>query len=281
MNGLRTYKDAVCFVTGGASGIGRALSEELARRGATVVIGDLQIELAKEVVEGIQASGGQASAMVLDVTNFEQFDQCIADTFATHGRLDYLFNNAGIVVIGPFRRFSLQDHLKLVDVNINGVIHGMHSAYHRMREQGFGHIVNTASISGLLGAPWFATYGATKHAVVGLTKNLRMEAEHEKTNVRLSAICPGFINTAMVTGGKFGGMYVEPTSEKVTQSKMLWPPEKLANYSLNQIAKNKLLIIAPRFWRVAWFLSKFFPFLESFGGKQVMSGRDIRETPET
>lgn len=281
--GLRTYKDAVCFVTGGASGIGRALCEELSRRGATVIIGDVQVELAQEVADGINTSGGKASVVPLDVTNFEQFDQCITDVFEVHGRLDYLFNNAGIVVIGPFRRLSLEDHLKLVDVNVNGVIHGIHATYNRMREQGFGHIVNTASVSGFLTAPWFATYGATKHAVLGITKNIRIESEYEKTGVRLSAICPGFTNTAMAHGGKFGRMYAEPArkDKDLSQSNLLFPPETLARRTLDQVAKNKLLIIEPTYWRWGRILLRFFPFMEKFAARGMMNGRILRETPET
>src|SRR5688500_1348694 len=106
---LRTYKDAVAIITGGASGIGRALGEELARCGAEVVLADLQTELADEVAAGIRAKGGKARAVGLDITDFSAVGRLVHDTMAASGRIDYLFNNAGIVVAGEAHHYELQD----------------------------------------------------------------------------------------------------------------------------------------------------------------------------
>src|SRR5690242_14811501 len=102
---LRTYRDAVAIVTGGASGIGRALAEELAAQGAEVVLADLQLELAQQVADGIRKGGGKASAVLLDTTDAQAFDRVVAQTMAERGRIDYLFNNAGIGVGGEASAF--------------------------------------------------------------------------------------------------------------------------------------------------------------------------------
>lgn len=261
MANIRTYEGAVALVTGAASGIGRALATDLASRGATVVLADLQEELANEVAASIRKDGGRASAHPLDVRDAEGFDALVDEVMEREGRLDYLFNNAGIVVIGPFRRMSLDEHKRLLEVNINGVLHGIAATYERMCDQGFGHIVNTASISAFVMAPWFATYGATKHAVLGLTKNLRFEARYEGTGVRVSAICPGLINTAMVQGGRYGTMYVDLPDEQKVQ-RMLMSPEVLARKALDQVARDKGVIVVPGWWRVMQILSLLIPGFE-------------------
>ena len=120
-NSLRTFGGAVAIVTGGASGIGRALGEALARRGALVVLADLQSELAQEVAARIRQAGGQATAERLDVTDFAATNRLVQDTFRRQGRLDYIFNNAGIGIGGEVRLYELEDWNRVLDVNLRGV----------------------------------------------------------------------------------------------------------------------------------------------------------------
>ena len=112
---LRTFNGAVAIVTGGASGIGRALAEALARRGARVVMADLQFEMAGEVAARIRENGGEANAKELDVTNFPATKRLVEDTFQTLGRLDYIFNNAGIGIVGEARLYELEDWYRVLD----------------------------------------------------------------------------------------------------------------------------------------------------------------------
>src|ERR1043165_2150177 len=119
---LRTYQGAVAIITGGASGIGRALAEALAQRGAEVVLADLQIELAEEAAARIRSTSGKARAVALDVTDFAAVDRMVQETFSTSGRIDYLFNNAGIVVAGETHFYHLNDWDRVIDVNLRGVI---------------------------------------------------------------------------------------------------------------------------------------------------------------
>jgi NAD(P)-dependent dehydrogenase (short-subunit alcohol dehydrogenase family) len=188
---MTRFSGATAIVTGGASGIGRALSEALARRGAPVVVADRNADGAAEVARAIVAAGGSARSEALDVTDAAAVERLVDETAREHGRVDLMFNNAGIAIIGEETDVSLDDWRKVVDVNLWGVVHGIRAAYPRMVRQGSGHIVNTASLAGLSPAPFEISYTATKYAVVGLSRALRAEAAAH--GVKVSVVCPGFI----------------------------------------------------------------------------------------
>lgn len=198
------FSEKVSLVTGGASGIGRALCQQLAGAGAQVIVADLNLTQAEETAAGIRNKGGKAAAAEVDVTKAEAVEALVAKTIEAHGRLDYLFNNAGVASVGEVLDTELSEWNRMIDVNLRGVIHGVHAAYPKMVEQGFGHIVNTASAAGLIPTPTMTAYAATKHAVVGLTKGLRAEAISR--GVHVSAICPGIINTPMLDANHLMGV---------------------------------------------------------------------------
>jgi len=155
---LRTYGGGVALVTGGASGIGAALGRGLARRGARVVLADRDGEDAQAEAARITAAGGQAEGVTLDVRHAAAVDALVADVFTRHGRLDYLFGNAGIGVGGEVRDLTLDDWRDAVEVNLMGVVHGVLAAWPRMIDQGFGHVVNTASMAAFLATAMAAPY---------------------------------------------------------------------------------------------------------------------------
>lgn len=259
---IRIFEDAVAIITGGASGIGQALAEELARRGAQVVLADLQIEKAQEVVVQIQNTGGRAKAVKLDVTDFSSVERLVRETVGESGRLDYIFNNAGIAIGCAADNYTIEDWNKIIDINLRGVVNGVQATYKVMIEQGFGHIVNTASMAGLMPSPLAVAYATTKHAVVGLSKSLRMEAT--RLGIRVSVLCPGVIRTPILEGGKYGKVLRNITVEKVRD---MWeelkpmPPDIFAKKALNAIAKNKAIIVVPAFWKILWWLNRLSPTL--------------------
>jgi NAD(P)-dependent dehydrogenase (short-subunit alcohol dehydrogenase family) len=263
-NTIRIFGGATAIVTGGASGIGRGLAEELAKRGSEVVLADRQIELAEEVASKICASGGSARAFNVNVTNFAAVEQLVQETVARAGRLDYIFNNAGIGIGGNVNHFGIEDWNQMMDVNLRGVIHGVQAAYKIMGAQGFGHIVNTASLAGLTPSPGGVAYATAKHAVVGLSNSLR--AESARRGIRVSVLCPGFVRTAILEGGgKYGKMLIDLTPdqhrqmlEMIEKFKPL-SPNMFAKKALNSVAKNKAIIIVPAWWKLLWLLNRFFP----------------------
>ena len=268
---IRIFDGATAIVTGGASGIGRALAEELARRGCEVFLADLQIDLAEEVASDIQVSGGKAKAVKIDVTDFPAMEQLVQETVKRTGRLDYIFNNAGIVIGGYVSQYSIEDWNQIVDVNLRGVINGIQAAYKTMIAQGFGHIINTASMAGLMPGPGNVAYTTTKHAVVGLSKSLRAEAA--QMGVRVSVLCPGVVRTPILEGGgKYGKMLIDIPPEQVRQ---LWEklkpmsPNLFAEKVLKSVAKNKAIIIVPSWWKVYWWINRLSPSLGMFHLKSV------------
>lgn len=260
-NKLRIYNGATAIITGGASGIGRALAQELARRGAEVVLADLQIELAQEAAAGIRNWGGKATAVKLDVTDYPAVEKVVRDTVFRTGRLDYLFNNAGIFISGNIHQYSIEDWDYIFNINVRGVVHGIHAAYPIMLKQGFGHIVNTGSMAGLMSSPGEVAYSMTKHAVVGLSRSLRAQAG--LAGIRVSVLCPGIIQTAMVeNGGTFGRSYlaISPETRRELLEKIKpMPADLFARKVLDAVAKNKAIIIEPPWWRWIWRLQRLFP----------------------
>lgn len=258
--GLRTYAGAAAIVTGGASGIGRALSIELARRGGAVIIADKQGDLAAATAAAIQASGGMAEAYTLDVRDAAAVEAIVQSVFRSHGRLDYLFNNAGIGVGGETHLHTVETWDRIIDINLKGVVYGVQAAYPIMREQGFGHIVNTASLAGLVAMPGMAAYTATKHAVVGLSKSLRIEAA--AAGVRVSALCPGVIRTPILKGGGVLGVMHGVSQSSVDKlMNLLRPmdPAAFARQVLDDVARNRAIITVPRWWRLFWWQHRFMP----------------------
>jgi NAD(P)-dependent dehydrogenase (short-subunit alcohol dehydrogenase family) len=198
----------------------------------------------------------------VNVVNHAEVVNLVKQTVERCGRLDYMFNNAGIVIFGEASDYQIQDWNQSLDVNLRGVIHGVDAAYRTMIEQGFGHIVNTASIAGLIPWPMEIGYSATKHGVVGLTTSLRAEAAH--AGVRVSALCPGLVKTPIIHGGKYGRWirdYPKDKVGKLMESTRPFPVDKFVQLALKQIARNKAIIVIPLVFRVMWRMYRLSPFL--------------------
>jgi NAD(P)-dependent dehydrogenase (short-subunit alcohol dehydrogenase family) len=272
-NRLRTFNGAVAIITGGASGIGRALGEALARRGADVVLADRQAELAEEVAAAIRAGGGRANAADLDVADYAAVERLVRETVARTGRLDYLFNNAGVGVIGEVRYYDITDWDRVFDVNLRGVVNGVQAAYPVMLRQGYGHIVSTASAAGLFPSPSVVSYCAAKHAVVGLSTALRVEAA--AYGVRVSVVCPGVVRTPILeAGGKYGKVLQSPPPEFMKRHWELMRPmpvERFAAAVLRAVARNQAIIIVPARWKLAWWLNRLSPSLMLYVAKKAFA----------
>ncbi len=258
-----TYSGKVAIITGGASGIGAALGKELVRQGAEVVLADRQLDLAEHVASEIRASGGRATAAEVDVRSLPSVTHVVKDTVARLGAVDYFFNNAGIGVGGEVDSYEPRDWDDVFDVNLRGVANGIQAVYHQMIAQGSGHIVNTGSVAGLLPSPSECSYTATKHAVVALSKALRIEAKRH--GVRVSVLCPGVIRTPILTGGKYGRMNVVGLGDEhiLAMWEKLRPIEAdvLARKALQAVARNEAIIVIPGWWKALWLFERLSPSL--------------------
>ena len=190
----------VAVVTGAASGIGRALAEAFAATGSAVMLADLDGAEAEAVAASIRASGGEAEAKAVNVADAAAVDRLAATTLERFGRVDVLCNNAGVSTFNLLRDQTLDDWHWVFDVNLWGVVHGLHSFVPIMRSQGTpGHIVNTASIAGLLsGVSFIGPYSATKVAVVSISETLAQELAADQTPILVSVLCPSSVDTRVM-----------------------------------------------------------------------------------
>jgi NAD(P)-dependent dehydrogenase (short-subunit alcohol dehydrogenase family) len=259
------FVGASAIVTGGASGIGQALATELAGRGASVLVADIDGDGATRVADQLRRTGtGDAEAAVLDVTDAAAVADTVGRFTADHGGLDFLFNNAGIGVGGEVSQLSLAHWRRVIEVNLLSVVHGVSAAYPAMIERGRGHIVNTASLSGLLPSPLLVPYSTTKHGVVGLSVGLRVEAANH--GVRVSVLCPGVIETPLLDSGNPDDL---PPVESMPDIRAMltelmgrpYPAASLACDTLDAVALNRPIIVAPRRATMVWAAYRAWPGL--------------------
>jgi NAD(P)-dependent dehydrogenase (short-subunit alcohol dehydrogenase family) len=262
MPGLRSFEGAVALVTGGASGIGAALGRELARRGARRCSPTATPPKRKRRPRESRRRAAAPRRACSTCATRRRSTRPVADVFARHGRLDYLFNNAGIAVGGEAVDLRLEDWREAVEVNLMGVIHGVQAAWPRLAAQGFGHVVNTASMAAFLPTALAAPYGTTKSAVLGLSLALRLEGEPR--GLRVSALCPGVIRTAILDGGRHGRLRnFIPAATLAAMNERLRPMDAdlFARRALDDVARDKDVIVHPRGWRLVRLLQSTCPWL--------------------
>ncbi len=244
---MENFKDRVAVVTGGASGIGRALALALAQEGTRLVLADLDEAGMAQVVGEIKASGGEAVAIKTDVSSLDQV-QALADrAWATFGAVHILCNNAGVAVWGGLETATCQDWQWVIGVNLWSVIHGLLAFLPRMiAQREDGHIVNTASMAGLVATQGLGIYNTTKYAVVGLSETLAKDLK--PYNIGVSVLCPMGVATriresernrpeALLNPGEHA------RSEPLELMGRTLTPEEVATQVIAAIRKNQLYVI--------------------------------------
>ncbi|MGD8263838.1 MAG: SDR family NAD(P)-dependent oxidoreductase [Desulfobacterales bacterium] len=196
---MKKFKGKIAVVTGAASGIGREIANYCAKEGMKVVLADVEETALAAVEKDMVTAGGGVLVMKVDVSNAEEVEKLATKSYEHFGTTHLLFNNAGVAVGGLIWETTLSDWEWMLGVNLWGVIHGIRSFVPRMIEQDTdGYIVNTASVSGLLTPPLQGGYNVSKHGVVALSETLNHELTMRKTKLKVSVLCPGYVNTRVL-----------------------------------------------------------------------------------
>ncbi|MFH1154472.1 MAG: SDR family NAD(P)-dependent oxidoreductase [Pseudomonadota bacterium] len=262
---MDAFKNKTAIVTGGASGIGRELCKQLAAAGAMVIAADINKAGADETVSIITEKNGKALAVHIDMTDSDAVGKMV-NTVASRGPLDYMFNNAGMIMFGEFRDMSYDQWRHFMDTDVMSVVYGTTSAYAVMAGQGHGHIVNTASVFGLFPFPLGVAYTAVKHAVVGMSLALRPEAEG--LGVKITVACPGSVDTEV------RNTYTILKGDRDIFNSFIMKqltPEKTARKILNGVRKNKGLIAFPWYDLIPWWLSRISPGLNFWWQRKLVN----------
>jgi len=266
-----SFEGKQAIVTGAGSGIGAALCRALVGAGAHVVCTDIDAEAAARTAAEL---GDRARAARLDVTDAAAVQSAVDEVVDRAGRLDLMFNNAGICWGGDTELLTLDQWNAIIDINLRGVVHGVAAAYPQMLRQGHGHIVNTASMAGLAAAGQITSYVTTKHAVVGLSMALRSESVPRGVGVLV--VCPAAVETPILDKGAIGG-FVGRDYFLQTQGGKPYDADRLAKDVLRAVEKNKAILVKPRIARVQWLFARVAPTLLNRMSMRFIEGQRAKQ----
>jgi len=258
---MRIEKGVKVFITGAASGIGRAVSLSLAARGARLFLTDINQQGLEETAALASARGGEVlRSQVLDVSRYEEVKACAAEIHQGFGPVDILMNVAGIAVWSLVEDMTHEHWVKVINTNLWGPIHGIECFVPEMIRARQGHVVTVSSISGLVGAPWHAAYAASKWGCTGLSEVLRYDLAQHRIGV--TVVCPGAVETPLKHTVQMLG--VDPDSESVRKlkerfSKRAVSPERVAGQILEAVERDRFLVITSPDVQAVFLLKRFLP----------------------
>jgi short-subunit dehydrogenase len=246
---VKTLKDKRVLITGGASGIGKAIAERFAAEGARLVLADLNEKQLAETAAGLAEHGAQVESHVMDVTDAAQIAAVRDKMNREGGPLDVLVNNAGIVFGGTFLDVPLERHFTTYRVNVLGLVAVSHAFLPDLISRPDAHVVNVASAAGFIGLPYGATYASSKWAVVGFSESLALELELQgQRHVHVTAVCPSLVATGLFSGAR---------PPRLTRFLIA---EDVAEHTLRGVLANKPFVRLPWLVSVTPVLKGILPF---------------------
>ncbi|MFD2256690.1 SDR family NAD(P)-dependent oxidoreductase [Luteolibacter algae] len=254
---IELFEGATVVLTGAASGIGRALATLLYQCGATIHAFDINQNGLDELVGSLSGKNGKIHPRCVSVSDLAEYSLAVDEVYKISPKVDFLFNNAGVTLLGEAQNLPFERWKWLLDINLMGVVNGTHLIYPKMIAEGSGHIINTASIAGSTGYATAAAYTASKGAVLEFSRSLRAEACNH--GIRISVACPGYVNSSIFSQDRIVGADRE-SMIKDLPVRML-TPEMAAWGFLDGVVKNKEKIIFPFTAKFLWTLSCWTPSL--------------------
>lgn len=280
---MSSFKSRTVLVTGGASGIGKLMAKKaLERKAKRVIIWDINEDLLNETTAELEGRGFEVHPYIVNVADKEDIAWAAQDVLANIGEVDILFNNAGIVAGSKrFVDHTDEDIERTLSINTLGVMRVANAFLPAMIQQGFGHIVNIASASGLVANPNMSVYAASKWAVIGWSESLRLEMEADTPNVKILTVSPSYINTGMFDGVKPPLLtpFLEPESfvERVMKAIEGNEVDLKAPFMVNVVPLLKGILPTRMFDYVAGDIFGVYKSMDSFKGKKTKERLDIEE----
>ena len=245
------------FVTGGASGFGRALAERWARAGWQVCIGDINEDRLAETLASLQKLGATAHALRCDVTKDEDLEAAAAWLVEHWGGVDIVVNNAGVAIGGSITEISIDDWRWIIDINLLGVVRGCRTFTPIFEKQKSGRFVNVSSMAGLIHPPMMSAYNATKAAVVAISETLRVELQD--AGIGVTVVCPSFFRTNLTETMRAGNADTARITQKLV-NKAKRGADEIAELTFRGVERGDFHVLTHADGKVAWMLKRLAPF---------------------